>query len=333
MVAGTELHWLAAEREVALFELLHEGRFVSVGTLEEGLERARRGDGLLWVTLESPAQDDFAAIERELGLHPLAVEDAVQARERPKLDVYDATRFVSLTTLRYLGPAEPLDVGRVMAFLGAGFVVSVRRERGDTVERWRARMERTSAPPTAVTALHALLRVVVDDLTEVSEQIESAMLAAADRLFAPGGSDEAHTLYQLSRQLLAMSHAVQPLIEPLRHLSDGSSEHIDAEAGRHFRDVLDSALVLDREVQGHSELVEHLRSSNDSRIELRQNTDMRKIAAWAAVIAVPTAITGFYGMNVPYPGYGDPSGVATSIALLLISAGALFALFRRRGWL
>jgi magnesium transporter len=315
------------------FELLRSGHFEEAETLEAGLTAARRDNELLWVTLDHPALSDFVQVERALGLHPLAVEDAVRARERPKLDVYDAVRFVSLTTLRYDGPAAPLDVGRLMAFVGEEFIVVVRQEDGDTLERARWRMEHDPHPATPLEALHALLGTVVDDLADVSTTIEGTILAAADRLFGPKGSDEAQTLYDLSRQLLAMTHAVQPLIEPLRHLSSGTSGHVDVETGRRFQDVLDHALVVDREIDGHSELVEHLRSSNDSRIALQQNTDMRKIAAWAAVIAVPAAITGFYGMNVPYPGFGEPAGVVAAAALQLLSAMTLFVLFRRRGWL
>jgi magnesium transporter len=315
------------------FELLRNGRFEEAETLEAGLTAARRDNGLLWVTLDHPALSDFVQVEHVLGLHPLAVEDAVRARERPKLDIYDAVRFVSLTTLRYDSPAGPLGVGRLMAFVGEDFIVVVRQEDGDTLERARRRMEQDPHPATPMEALHALLGTVVDDLADVSATIEGAILATADRLFGPERSDEAQTLYQISRQLLAMTHAVQPLIEPLRHLSSGTSSHVDVETGRRFQDVLDHALVVDREIAGHSELVEHLRNSNDSRIALQQNTDMRKIAAWAAVIAVPAAITGFYGMNVPYPGFGELAGVAAAVTLQILSAVTLFVLFRRRGWL
>ncbi len=108
---------------------------------------------------------------------------------------------------------------------------------------------------------------------------------------------------------------------------------VDIDVRRRFQDILDHALVVDREVRDHTELLEHLRGSNDSRIGLQQNTDMRKIAAWAAIIAVPTAVTGFYGMNVPYPGYGQWSGVVVAVVIQLGLVAGLIGLFRRRGWL
>ncbi|CAN5916021.1 hypothetical protein BH23ACT10_BH23ACT10_08160 [soil metagenome] len=132
--------------------------------------------------------------------------------------------------------------------------------------------------------------------------------------------------------MLSLAHAVQPLIEPLRHLSTGAGG-VDGEVARRFQDVLDHVLVVDREVRAHSELLAHLRGSNDSRIELQQNTDMRKIAAWAAVIAVPTAITGFYGMNVPYPGFAATGGLVVAVVMQISLAITVFVVLRRRDWL
>ena len=221
-----------------------------------------------------------------------------------------------------------------MAFVGDGFVVTIRQEDGDSLARARRRFQEPGLPSDSpLDVLHAVLDTVVDDWAEASRSVERSILASAERLFSSGGSDEAFPLYRTTLDLLAMAHAVQPLIEPLRHLSSGTPDAVDVESARRFRDVLDHALVLDREISDYSELVEHLRDSNDSRIGLQQNTDMRKISAWAAIIAVPTAITGFYGMNVPYPGFGEPAGVVAAGALQVLLAGLLFGVFRRRGWL
>lgn len=315
------------------YEVFRQGRVDRVDRLDAGWASAREAGGFLWVTLDHPTMADFADVEQVLGLHPLAVEDAVNAHDRPKLDVYEEARFFGLVTLRYCDVMTPLDVGRVMAFVGDAFVVTVRQEDGDTLERAHRRLRKHHGPPTPLDALHAVIDTVVDDLGTVSRDVEAAILAAADRLFGPQGSDEAHLLYQISRQLLAMAHAVQPLIEPLRHMSGGTSDAADVETARRFQDVLDHALLLDREISGYSELVEHLRDSNDSRITLQQNTDMRRIAGWAAVIAVPAAVTGFFGMNVPYPGFGQLAGVVTAVAVQVILAVTLFVVFRRRGWL
>ncbi|HSK90620.1 MAG TPA: CorA family divalent cation transporter [Euzebyales bacterium] len=299
-----------------------------------GLAAARDGGGFIWVELDHPEVQDFSEIEAVLGLHPLAVEDAVTARDRPKVDAYDGTRFCSLITLAYRDVLAPLDVGRVMVFVGDAFVVSVRQEAGDTVNRAHRRLRESVVKDLdPLDVLHAVLDVIIDDISAVSRQVEASILAAADRLFEPGGSDEAHVLYQTTLQLLAMAHAVQPLIEPLRHLAGGVLEGVDVETARRFRDVLDHALVLNREIDDYNQLVDHLRDSNDSRIALQQNTDMRKISAWAAIIAVPTAITGFYGMNVPYPGFGHFHGVLSAVVLQVVLAVSLFAVFRRRGWL
>lgn len=318
---------------MATYEVFHDGRVDVVDGLSAGWVAARESGGLLWVGLDHPSMDDFADVEQVLGLHPLAVEDAVKAHDRPKLDVYDEARFFALVSLRHRGAMAPLQVGRVMAFVGDAFIVTVRQEDGDTLDRARRRVQHQHARPTPLDALHAVIDTVVDDLEGVSHDIEEAVLAAADRLFDPYQSDEAHALYQISRQLLAMAHAVQPLIEPLRRMSNGTSVAVDVETARRFQDVLDSALLVDREVTGYSQLVENLRDSNDSRIALQQNTDMRKIAAWAAVIAVPTAVTGFFGMNVPYPGFGQVAGVVAAVAVQVVVAATLFVLFRQRGWL
>lgn len=233
-------------------------------------------------------------------------------------------------TLRSEDATAVLEVGRVMVFLGEAFVVTVRQEGGDTLERARRRLQLVSAKqPGALEVLHAVVATVVDDLSATSSQVEASLLASAGRLFGDEPSDEAHDLYRITRQLLALAHAVQPLIEPLRHLSTGAADGVDGEVARRFQDVLDHVLVVDREVNAHSELLEHLRGSNDSRIGLQQNTDMRKIATWAAVIAVPTAITGFYGMNVPYPGFGATRGFVVAVVLQTSLALTLFVMFRR----
>jgi magnesium transporter len=297
------------------------------------LAEVRANGGLLWVDLDHPDATAFADLGVSLGLHPLAVEDAVRGLDRPKLDRYDEQQFVSLHTLRHDEEVGPWRVGRVMLFLGNAFVVTVRREDGDTIERARRRLGATTASCGTFDVLHAVVDVVVDDLMAASRALENALLASADRLFGAGRSDEAQVLYELTRQLLALAHAVEPLIEPLRHLSAGAVADMDIEVRRRFQDVLDHALLVDREVRDHTELMEHLRGSNDSRIGLQQNTDMRKIAAWAAIIAVPTAVTGFYGMNVPYPGYGRGIGVVVAVVIQLGLVAGLIGLFRRRGWL
>ena len=221
-----------------------------------------------------------------------------------------------------------------MVFVGEGFVVTIRQEDGDSLARARRRLEEIGGQLVSpLDVLHAVLDTVVDDWSQASRAVEGSILDSADRLFSPGGSDEAYPLYRTTLDLLAMAHAVQPLIEPLRHLSSGAPDAVDVESARRFRDVLDHALLLDREISDYSELVEHLRDTNDSRIGLQQNTDMRKISAWAAIIAVPTAITGFYGMNVPYPGFGEPAGVVVAATLQVLLAGLLFGVFRRRRWL
>jgi magnesium transporter len=315
-------------------QLVYEARAEVVEDLDAGLAEARSRDALLWIELDHPDTAAFSDVARTLGLHPLAVEDAVQARDRPKLDRYEDHQFVSLMTLRSEYAAADLEVGRVMVFLGEAFVVTVRQEGGDTLERARRRLQLVSAKqPGALEVLHAVVATVVDDLSATSSQVEASLLASAERLFGDQPSDEAHALYRITRQLLALAHAVQPLIEPLRHLSTGAAGGVDGEVARRFQDVLDHVLVVDREVNDHSELLEHLRGSNDSRIELQQNTDMRKIAAWAAVIAVPAAITGFYGMNVPYPGFAATEGLVVAVILQICLAITLFVMFRRRDWL
>lgn len=289
-----------------------------------------------WIDLDHPEPGELAGLAAVYGLHPLAVEDALAARDRPKLDRYESHRFLSAVTLADPGGGDPLALGRVMLFVGDAFVITVRQEDGDTLARARTRLARQAADgpePGPVGVLHAVLATLVADLATVSDAIEDALLAVAERLFGPGEGDEAHALYRLTRRILALGHAVRPLVEPLRHLADPAAADLDVETSRRFADVLDAALVLDREVDDHTALLDHLRGSNDSRIGLQQNSDMRKIAAWAAVIAVPTAVTGFFGMNVPYPGFGEPSGLALALALQTVLAVALFGIFRRRDWL
>jgi magnesium transporter len=294
----------------------------------DALAAARSAGTLLWVELDG-LPGDLAALETALGLDPLVVASTRQLRGRPKLDLSDRHLLCSLTTVR-AGSHGGLQVGRVTAVVGEGFLVTFAHDEA-TVAR-AARLAEAAPEVSALRALHALIDVVVEDLAATSSALEAALLAAADRLFGEARSDEAHALYELTRELLVLRHAVRPLVEPLRHLSSGAVPEVDDEARRRFTDLLDRALVVDREVSDLDELLGHLRGSNDSRIALQQNIDMRRIAAWAAIIAVPTAVTGFYGMNVPYPGFGEVWGAGVAVLLQVGLAVGLAVLFRRRRW-
>ena len=272
---------------------------------------------------------------RSSGIQPAALETVLRSRgrDRPKLDVYDDTLFFVVVTLAHSGTTERLRTGEIVAFVGDAFILILRHEEGDIVTRAREELARSGHPATAMDTLHALIDTLLGDLNEVSSEVEDAILSAADHLFSNAGSDEADALYRITLQSLAMGHATQPLIEPLGHLDTRAPAAGESVLAGRFQDLFDQALVLDREVSDHRELVEHLRDSNDSRISLQQNEDMRKISAWAAILAVPTAITSFYGMNVPYPGFGVAGGVFTAVALQVVLAVSLFVVFRRRKWL
>lgn len=315
------------------------GRF----THQAAIRRVREtGRGFVWIGLRTPDTHQMASLSTELGLHELITEDATSGRQRPKLEAYDDSLVLNMSTVAYLEHESVTEVsdivatGEVMVVLGRDFVVTVRH--GDFTGLAGVREELERAPerlvhgPAAV--MHAVADRVVDSYLEVAEGMSRDVDELESVVFAPRTPVDIELIYFLKRELLELKHDITPLALPLRRLS---VEHLDMVPGdiRHyFRDVQDHHSQAIAEVTTLDERITSLVSAAVAIVGVQQNVDMRRISAWVAIAAVPTMIAGIYGMNFDrMPELGSEYGYFLVLGLMLVICVSLFLLFRKNRWL
>jgi magnesium transporter len=312
----------------------------ALNSAQEAAERSQPRDGesepFVWIGLHEPSAEEFESIAHKFELHPLAVEDAVHAHQRPKLETYGETVFVVLKTVHYVDHQEVVDVGELMLFVGANFVVSVRHGSATALAQVRRDLEaspdRLRAGPAAV--LHAVLDRVVDDYIVAADLVAEDVDDIECQVFSGDREDHAKRIYALKREVLAFQRSVKPLVDPLRRLSEGDVPHLDGDTAQYFRDVHDHLLRTADQVDGFSQLLNDILEANTSGVTMRQNEDMRKITAWVAIVAWITMIAGIYGMNFRHmPELNWVLGYPFALALMLGGAGGLYVLFKRNRWL
>ncbi|MGW1891871.1 magnesium and cobalt transport protein CorA [Streptomyces sp. NPDC002004] len=312
--------------------------------LVEAVERVRKtGDGFVWLGLHEPTELEFAGVAELFDLHPLAVEDAIDAHQRPKVERYGETLFAVLKTVCYVEHAEltatseVVDTGEIMVFVGKDFVITVRHGRhgslGPVREALEAEPEQLAKGPAAV--LHAIADHVVDDYLIVTDAVQSDIDLVETAVFAEGGArTDPGRVYQLKRELLELKRAVVPLGRPVEVLATQSIRVIAPEIQAYFRDVADHLLRVIDQIAAFDDLLNSILQAHLAQVTVAQNEDMRKITAWAAVIAVPTMVCGVYGMNFDYmPELHSPYGYPAVITLIAVACLALHRGFRRNGWL
>jgi magnesium transporter len=305
--------------------------------LEHAYDRRREEDTFVWIGLYEPTEEEFDSLQREFELHPLAVEDAVESHQRPKLEVFDDMLLLVLKTARYVDPTEVVELGELLVFLGHDYIITVRHgeasELGPVREALEADPKRLRHGPGAV--LHAILDRVVDDygpaidgLQEDIDQVE-AELFASERTANPG-----ERIYRLLREVLAFRRATAPLVDPIEKLVAGHFEQVTKEIRDYFRDVNDHLIRARDQLDGMHDLLTSSLQANLTQVGIRQNEDMRRISAWVAIIAVPTAVAGIYGMNFEHmPELDWTYGYPAVLVVMLVICTSLYVYFRRAGWL
>lgn len=306
------------------------------------LKTAREKDGFVWLGLYEPTEAELAVYAEEYGLHPLAVEDAVYAHQRPKLERYDDAVFMVLKTATYVeherltATSEVVDTGEVMVFLGPDYVITVRHGEHSQLHDLRARLEEEHEllclGPSAV--LYAIADHVVDNFVDVAAAVDEDVDELEASVFSPKRTDDTGRLYQLKRELLQLRRAVAPLELPLQRLADGQVDVVPETMNSYFRDVLDHTIRVRDQVTGLDELLSSITQAALARTGLSDNEDTRKISAWAAIVAVPTLITGVYGMNFHYiPELQWRYGYFAVLGFIVVVCLLLYRGFKRNGWL
>jgi magnesium transporter len=301
----------------------------------EGVEEARQRDGaFVWMALHEPTREEFDTVSGEFGLHELAVEDAIKAYQRPKLERYGDVTFLVVKTARYVEP-DDIELGEILLFIGDGFIVSVRHGEASPTANVRAKLEEhpdfLSYGPMAV--VYSILDDVVDGYAPVMGALDRDIEEVEQEVFADDRRNPAKRIYELKREAIEFARAVTPLIEPVERMTTGRTR-IPDELETYFRDVLDHLIRLSQHIEASRELLTNILQANLSQVAVRQNEDMRRISAWVAIVAVPTMIAGIYGMNFDdMPELRWSLGYPAVLALMLVICFGLWRYFKRVGWL
>ncbi|MFD5575116.1 magnesium/cobalt transporter CorA [Streptomyces cadmiisoli] len=327
------------------FAIYREGRRTEgPEDLSDALAEARAAGGFVWIGLYEPSEREFDLVTEEFALHPLAVEDALEAHQRPKLEVYDDSLFLVLKPVMYEPRSDSVSTGEVMVFLGDAFVVTVRHGEGAPLAAVRRRLEQEPKllvkGPTSV--LYAVADAVVDHYLDVAGELQTDLEELEAEVFSPDGGGSRYSasrIYTFKRQILEFRRATVPLAGPLTRLAGTAAfgttvPFVNEKAQPFFRDVSDHLARVNESVEALDRLVSDVLSAHLAQMTVRQNDDVRKISAWAAMVAVPTLIAGIYGMNFAHMPelhwlWSYPAVIGVMVALVVL----LYRLFKRRGWM
>ena len=310
-------------------------------TLEELPDAARDPDSLLWVDLLNPTHAELATIVADLGLPPTAVEDALAPYERPKLVRHDAYLFFTVYGVDLSAPTPAqhgvgrLTTARVSGMVLPAALVTIRLDEtfdmAPVVERWTENQHLLKAGSGAL--VHGLLDVVVDQHFEAIQDLDDQMEGLEDVLFEEKRTNQAfvRSVYELRKDLVALRRVVLPM----REVVNGLLRHAESQGPMRpwYDDLYDHVLRASEWTESLRDMVASIFETNLSLQDSRLNTIMKKLAGWAAIVAVPTAITGWFGMNVPYWGFSEPGGVWLSAGLIVACVAVLYGVFKARDWL
>ncbi|GHE24868.1 magnesium and cobalt transport protein CorA [Streptomyces vinaceus] len=326
-------------------------RVASPATLAETFRRLRdEPDGMAWIGLHRPTEPELHSLAGEFNLHELAVEDALEAHQRPKLERYGDTLFVVLRAARYLDASEEVEFGELHVFVGPDFLITVRHGAAPDLSAVRRRMEETpellSLGPEA--ALYAILDAVVDGYAPVVAGVQNDMDEIETEVFR-GDPEVSRRIYELSREMVEFQRATRPLVGMLHALMAGFAKYgTDEELQRYLRDVADHVTHTSERVDGFRQALTEILTVNATLVSQQQNAEMRalaeagfeqneeikKISSWAAILFAPTLVGTIYGMNFEtMPELHWAAGYPFAILLMAVVCVSLYVIFKKRDWL
>ncbi|MET9532808.1 magnesium and cobalt transport protein CorA [Streptomyces sp. NPDC006649] len=332
--------------------LYREGRRVSTpDSLAETFRQLREyPDGMAWIGLHRPTEEEILSLAAEFDLHPLAVEDALEAHQRPKMERYGYTLFVVLRAARYLDAPEEVDFGELHVFIGPDFLITVRHGAAPDLSAVRTRMEETpdllALGPEA--ALYAILDAVVDGYAPVVTGVQIDIDEIETEVFS-GDPAVSRRIYELSREMVEFQRATRPLVGMLHALMAGFAKYgTHEELQRYLRDVADHVTHTSERVDGFRQALTEILTVNATLVTQQQNAEMRalaeagfeqneeikKISSWAAILFAPTLVGTIYGMNFDHmPELHWSFGYPFAIGLMAVVCVSLYFIFKRRDWL
>jgi magnesium transporter len=322
---------------------MHRTRLYRNGALEledfpvaDISDHIKEPDSTVWFDLCDPTIDDLRAISEELGLHPLAVEDAMHEHQRAKLDHYSSHLFLTAYSVSYDANSGVLSTAEIAAFILPNALVTVRKKEFDIdglTARWDDQNQLAGSGVSFL--LYGLLDYIVDTHYDAIQALDTGVEALEDQLFSESVRDTTMQIrtYQLRKSLVVARRVVLPMREVVNTLLRRDLKIIDVDTAPYFQDVYDHVLRVTEWTESLRELIANIYDTHLNLRGNRLNVIMKQVTSWAAIIAVPTAVTGWYGQNLPYPGFAHYTGLWTSASITVIASLALYIMFRRKGWL
>jgi len=318
--------------------LYREGKLALEDFPAQDISEHLRDEGAcVWLDYCAPTQEDLETIAEELKLHPLAVEDAVNEHQRPKLDRYDSHLFISAYSVKLDTVSGELEASEVAIFVTQKALVTVRKDEGVAIDPVLARWDESKdlVEHGVSFLLWGLLDDIVDGHFEAVQSLDSEIEALEDLLFddKPHNKEVQRRSFELRKSLVLLRRLVLPMREVVNSLMRRDLQVIDQAMTPYYQDVYDHVLRATEWTESLRDLVTTILETNLTIQGNRMNLVMKKVTSWAAIIAVPTAITGFYGQNVPYPGFAAHWGFWFSTVLIVVLSGGLYWAFRRSDWI
>ena len=320
--------------DIALYE---QGRRVEAGQdISDLVARARTNNGFVWIGLAEPDQAEFDLVVGELNFHTLAVEDAINANQRPKIEDYEGLTLFVLKTVFFDQSQKEITTGELMCFIDRNFIVIVRHGAGHPLATVRhdleAKPELMQLGPFAV--LHAVADRVIDGYLAIAQSLEQEVASVENKVFNGKRQTFSQEIYFLKREIIEFKHAIEPLILPINRLVSGISAEVPEEIKPFFRDTSDHLLQACEQATGLDSLITSVLQADLAHIQVQQNIDVRRISAWVALASGPTMLAGIYGMNFHHmPELSTRYGYYVVLGVMLGLTGFLYRQFKKADWL
>jgi magnesium transporter len=304
--------------------------------LPELISKARAEGGFVWLGLAEPTQMEFDKIVGDFRFHPLAIEDAVNAKQRPKFEEYPGVQFCVLKTVFYDEEKSLVSTGEIFCFIGEYFIVVVRHGDGAPLKNTRQILENNpehlAKGPYAV--LHAVIDHVIDCYIDIAAELEADVVQVENDVFNERKKTNSAAIYFLKREIIEFRHAIDPLLSPLQKLASEGAAHVPNTLTPFFRDTLDHLSRASDAAAGLDSLLVSALQADMAHVQVQQNADMRKITSYVALASVPTMVAGIYGMNFDFmPELRWKFGYPLVVGSLVLLTAILYRKFKKSGWL
>ncbi len=311
-------------------------RYTEPSNLPELISKAKSDGGFVWLGLAEPTQEEFDKVAGDFRFHPLAIEDAINAKQRPKLEDYPDFQFCVFRTAFYDEAKSEVSTGEIFCFIGKHFIVVVRHGDGSPLVNTRHALEENpehlAKGPYAV--LHAIIDHVIDCYIDIAGELEQDVLQVENRVFNGKLQTQSQDIYFLKREVIEFRHAIDPLLSPLQKLASEGAPHINPTLTPFFRDTLDHLSRASDAAAGLDTLLTSALQADLAHIQVQQNSDMRKITSYVALASVPTMVAGIYGMNFDVmPELRWKFGYPLVVGSLIVLTGILYRKFKKSKWL